>query len=568
MGFSAFARYLPLMMIAAGCSSSLSRPIHPADTIYFNGDIVTLEDGLEAPQALAVRDGSIVAVGAEKDILRWRDSKTEMRDLRGRTLSPGFVDAHSHIGDYTQMLGRPNLSPPPGGTVRRIEDIIEVMRKDLAKRKPGETLYGVGYDDSLLEERRHPTAKELDRIAADRPVFILHASGHLAVGNSLILRKAGLVKGAKDPAGGHVVRDPKTGVPTGLVEEQAVFAFARFVPVPSLSENLRLFDEVQDFYASQGITTAQDGLTMPSTLSLLREAARRKRLKIDIVSYPKYSEYEAMTRGLETGVYDNRLKIGGMKIIEDGSPQGRTAFLSKPYLTPPPGKPASYRGEPILPQEELDRWIEFAARRNVQPLVHCNGDAAADMMIAAVAKARDKLGAKDWRPVMIHAQTVREDQLDRMVELKILPSFFGAHPFYWGDWYREVVLGPERAARISPMASALRRGLIFSNHTDAPVVPPDELALVDIAVNRKTRSGFVLGPEQRIGAKDALKAVTLGGAFQYFEEDRKGSLAPGKVADLVILSANPLRVPPEELGRIRVLETIKDGETIYRAEDR
>ena len=218
-----------------------------------------------------------------------------------------------------------------------------------------------------------------------------------------------------------------------------------------------------------------------------------------------------------------------------------------------------------MTDDEANAFVEEAFRKGWQIHAHCNGDAAADQFIKAVRLAVAKLGPGDRRPVMIHAQTVREDQLDAMKELGIIPSFFGMHTYYWGDWHRDSVLGPERASRISPAASALKRGIPFTQHHDAPVALPSSLMILFSQVNRVTRSGQVLGPEQRVSAMDAIKSITINAAHQYFEEGTKGSLEPGKLADFVILDRNPLTVDPMAIKDIKVVETIKEGVTIYRA---
>jgi predicted amidohydrolase YtcJ len=254
-----------------------------------------------------------------------------------------------------------------------------------------------------------------------------------------------------------------------------------------------------------------------------------------------------------------------VKITGDGSPQGKTAFLTKPYVKPPAGTGVDYKGYPTVTQEELDRWFDLAWRNNLQLIVHCNGDGAADQMISAVRKTIAAQGKRDLRPVMIHAQMIRHDQVDAMAELGIIPSFFTAHTFFWGDWHIAETVGPERAFGMSPAAYALKKGLRFTNHTDANVVPPNHLTAMWTAVNRVSRSGIIVGPDERISPLEALKAVTLNAAHQYFEESFKGSIEVGKLADLVILDKNPLKIDPMAIKDIRVIQTIKDGQTIYAA---
>src|SRR5262245_19913263 len=577
-----------------------------ADTIYTNGVVITVNDAQPSAEAVAVKDGRILAVGARDDVMRHRGGSTEVVDLKGRTMVPGFVDGHSHICDYGALWAYPTLSPPPAGDVKNIDDVVAKMQRFIKEKKipRGAAVFGNSYDDSMLAEKRHPVKEDLDRVSTEHPIVVVHASCHIGSANSLALEKVGFVNGAPDPKGGRIRRDPRTGDPTGVVEEQAVFNFFPLLPPKTDEQRLQTLMEIQLYYASFGVTTAQDGQTLPPSVALLRKAAALDKLIIDIVSYPKWTFFEKALTGereinvenarpgfasnIESfhrcgapegqvdpnitpavkekiGVYRNRLKFGGVKIVCDGSPQGETAFLSSPYLRPPAGQPPDYRGYPTMSQEELDRWFDAAYENEVQVIAHCNGDAAADMMIEAVAKARRKHGRKNLRPVMAHAQTVRADQLDRMNELGIVPSFFSAHTFYWGDWYINEALGAMRARHISPLRSALKRGMKFANHTDAPVTSPDQLMVIHSAVNRTSRSGVIVGPEERISPLDALRAVTIWGAYLYFEENENGSIEPGKRADLTVLSANPLTVDDATIKDIKVLQTIKDGKKIYDA---
>lgn len=603
-----------------GLPAALAGP-GPQATIYSGGEILTMVgDRPSYAEALVEHDGRILQVGPLAEALRIAGPGARRVDLAGRTLLPGFLDAHGHLPDYVATWGRPDLSPPPVGRVTSVADIQAVVRRWLREHPApaGQLVFFSGYDDSLLAERRHPTRSDLDAVSATVPILLLHASGHLVVANSAALALVKIDRASPDPAGGHIQRDPLSGEPNGVLEETAGYPFLPLLPQPSLPERLARLDEVQRWWASYGLTTAQDGLSNPANLELLREAGRQGRLILDVVAYPfsqtlgKPSELEpklgqveivrppaaawqlgsmqanaggsyappaaAAQTGtaaagsgghvgtptrLRVGVYENGLKIGGIKLTSDGSPQGRTAYLSQPYTTPPPGQAADYRAYPVMTQQEVDDWIALGWRNNIPMITHTNGDAAVEQLLTAVARARARYGARDLRPVAIHAQLARPDQVERMAALGVVPSFFSAHTFFWGDWHRRN-LGEARAAGISPLATAQRLGLRFTNHNDAPVVPPDMLRLVATAVNRTTRSGFVLGPKERVSPYVALKAITDWAAYQYFEEGSKGTLEAGKRADLVILERNPLRADPGTIATIRVVETIKDGRSIYR----
>jgi predicted amidohydrolase YtcJ len=262
-----------------------------------------------------------------------------------------------------------------------------------------------------------------------------------------------------------------------------------------------------------------------------------------------------------TREYQGGFRVAGVKFVLDGSPQGRTAWLTRPYDEGPPGAAADYVAYPMVKPEFYRAQVARMIDAGIPVLAHANGDAAIDLMIEGVEAALAG-EPKDHRSVTIHAQLAREDQLDDMKRLGIIPSFFAAHPFFWGDWHRKS-FGDDRAMRISPLRSALNRDLPFTIHNDAPIVPPDIMRLLEIAVGRKTRDGVVLGADQKISFEDALHAVTLGAAYQYFEEDRKGSITPGKRADLVILERDPAGVPVDGISEIGIVETIARGKTVY-----
>ncbi|MDY7225318.1 amidohydrolase [Hyalangium rubrum] len=538
-----------------------------ADRIYRGGTILTMNDAQPEVEALAVRGERILAVGTWENLQQLQGTDTEVVDLAGRTLMPGFIDAHGHLMGWILYWGTPDLSPPPAGTIKSIPDIANALRKYIEEKAipEGTLVLASGYDDSLLAEGRHPTREELDAVSEKHPICIVHTSAHLAVFNTPLLNAVGYVSAESAPPGG-VIQVDENGEPTGVVEEEAVNAFHKLLPQePDIPGLLKTLHEVQQRYARLGITTVEDGISGKSSVELLQLAASQQVLFLDVLMFPKWTEADDIDTipNLPRENYVGHLKVGGVKITQDGSPQGKTAFLREPYLIPPPGEISTYRGRPILSEEELDAEVEKAFKNGRQLHIHCNGDAAADMMLKSVERATQKFGPADRRPVMVHAQTVREDQLDTMKALGIIPTFFVAHTFYWGDWHRDETLGLVRARRISPLRSTANRGMLYTIHNDSPVVPPDILPLVWSAVSRTTRSQKELGPEQRATPLEALKAVTAWAAYQNFEEKDKGTLEPGKLADLVVLSDNPLTVSTEALRNISVVETIKGGTTVY-----
>ena len=584
-----------------------SNALAPADTIYAGGNILTMV-GKEPhyAEALAVKNERILAVGTKSDMLRFQGNSTRLVNLGGKTLLPGFIDGHGHIVDYTMQGKAPDLSPPPVSDVSSIEQLVAKMKSYIAANppKPGKIAFGMGYDDSLLKQRRHPNRLDLDLISTDIPILVTHVSGHIVAVNSKALELAKINRDTPDPKGGLIQKDSQTGEPNGVFEEQSAQIFVPLLSVPSLEERIKSLDYFMSWYASFGITTAEDAISSPQNIAiLLQKRKQAERPLIDVVSYPMWLIFNDVLSGKKkldidytppvfdgcghldsgevsaaqaradidqstrekVGVYVNGVKFAGIKITGDGAPVGKTAYLTKPYLHPPHGQTAGYRGYPTLPQAELDKWFDAAYKHNIQIIMHCNGDATADMMISAVRQAINKYGRKDLRPVMVHSQFIRHDQVDSMKELGIMPDFFTSHTFYWGDWHINETVGRERAFGMSPMNYANSLGMKFTDGADSPIVPPNIMDLVWTAVNRVSRSGVVVGPDERVSPYVALKSVTEYGAYQHFEERSKGTLEAGKLADLVILEKNPLTVDPMTIKEIKVVETIKNGKSIYKA---
>jgi predicted amidohydrolase YtcJ len=543
------------------------------DSIYINGDIVTIDDGRPEAEAVVVRKGRIVFAGTNDEALKYRKSGSRVIDLEGKTMLPGFIDPHSHFLMVSMMSDFLSLSSPPIDSIESIEDIILRMKNHIRdkKLKPGSPVVGWGFDESLLKEGRKLTKKDLDRVSTEHLVFAVHQSGHIGVANTAILEKFNITSETENPEGGVIGRMPGSREPDGILEEKAEMSILmKLFPKPTPGSFGRSFRKGVRKYAQYGITTVQDGGTNKITIALAKTAAAFRLLKLDVVGYymiqtPK--DLEKLDKIKKMNRYRNGFRMGGAKFLLDGSPQAKTAWLSKPYHIPPEGRDADYCGYPMQEDEKfVYRVYEECLKRDMQILTHTNGDQASQQLLDNFEKAKKATGSTaDTRPVMIHAQTVREDQLDRMKALNMIPSFFQAHTFFWGDWHINSVLGKERAYRISPVRSAINRGITYTLHQDTPVVPPNMPFTLWTAVNRKTRTGEVIGPDQRVTVMEALKGITINAAYQYFEEDSKGSITPGKRADLVILDKNPLKIDPDELKDLKVLETIKDGRTVYSA---
>lgn len=560
-------------VLALACGQIAAADGGSRDTIYWGGPIVTVNDAQPSAEAVVVRDGRIAFVGHRRQAMAFAGKHARSVDLQGHTLVPGFIDAHGHVSGVGLQALSANLLPAPDGEGNSIPALQKIMR-DFRAASPladaYQVLIGFGYDDSQLQEQRHPTRQELDAIASDIPVIMIHQSGHLGSYNSKALALAGISADTPDPEGGVIRRESGSRNPDGVMEENAHnLVLAKLMPEIGLKEGLALLAAGQALYVKYGYTTAQDGRTDAGTLALLPVAGKAGKLIIDVVAYPEISmamDNPAMKGPDHAATYNHHFRIGGVKISLDGSPQGKTAWLTRPYYRAPPGQKPAYAGYPIFKDAEANDLIERAYAQGWQILAHANGDAAIDQFIAAVRAAEAAHPGKSLKPVLIHGQTLRRDQIAPLKELGIFPSLFPMHTYYWGDWHRQSVLGPERAENISPTQWVLQAGMIFTSHHDAPVVFPDSMRVLDATVNRVTRSGHVLGPDQRVEPLVALKALTLWAAEQYSEQASKGSIEVGKRADLVVLSDNPLTIERTALHTIRVLRTIKDGEVIHDAE--
>ena len=553
-------RYLFFLFLLSACSTN--QQINEADLILTSNKVI-LMTGNEQAEALsiAIKNQEIIWIGTHEKAERIQGKHIDYGD---QAILPGFIDAHGHASYLAFATQVANLASPPVGTVNNIKELQSELKKFIkdSNLKPGEWVMGLGYDDSLLAEKRHPTKDDLDEVSTEHPIYLIHVSAHLGAANSLGLKLANINSKTQDPPGGKIRRYVNSLEPNGVFEETAAYPLQQLA-MSSYKDPIGSVKKAMQIYARNGITTVQDGASSPETIALMQAADAQGMINLDVISFPVgQNGLDQNLDSITFGSYAGRLKIGGIKLILDGSPQGKTAYLTEPYYKPPHSELDSYTGYPLIPQLEVSKWVKRYADLNIPIMAHANGDAAADMLIKAVTDADI---ASDHRTVMIHAQTVREDQLDKMKGLGIIPSYFSTHTFYWGDWHRDSVFGEERAMRISPTKSSLDRKMPFTVHNDAPVVPPDMIRLLWSTTNRKTRSGKVLGDEQKISTYEALKAITINAAYQHFEDDIKGTLEVGKQADIVVLSEDPLDMDAKDILKIDVVATFSQGAEIFSA---
>ena len=528
-------------------------------SFYINGTVITMEDDALYAEAVCTENGRILAVGAQDEIMKlYKENEDEIIDLHGGAMLPGFIDGHSHFVGVANAMRQCDLS-----SCESFQDIIDTMKdfKDQKDLPEGAWLTGCNYDHNFLKEGRHPNREVLDQISTENPVLLIHASSHMGVTNSKGLQLQGIDEHTEDTSDGRYGRMEGTQIPDGYMEEKAFLSFQSGIPAGSPKELMKLIVEAQKVYASYGITTVQDGMVGKPLFQLLKAASDMGLLDLDVVGYLDITTASDLAEEEcdYAGHYHNHLKIGGYKIFLDGSPQGKTAWMTEPYE----GE-KDYCGYPIYNDEKLQAYIGLALDKKQQLLAHCNGDAAAEQYISQFEKELSLREDKDiHRTVMVHAQLVQEEQLHRMARIGMIPSFFVAHTYYWGDIHLKN-FGEKRGSQISPVKAAIDYDMKYTFHQDSPVIPPDMMKTVSCAVNRITRKGRSIGENQKISVLDALKAITKYGAYQYFEEITKGTIAPGKAADFVVLDKNPLTAEPEELADIKVLLTIKENQVVFR----
>jgi len=559
------------MVSAAVCMSlaTAAGAQKTADRIWAGGPILTMNDKAMRAEAVAESAGKIVAVGTKAQVMKLKGPNTQLIDLKGRVMLPGFVDPHGHMVMGGLQALSANMLAPPDGEIKDIPGIVATLKEwataNAAVVKQDNVIIGFGYDNAQLKELRHPTKEELDEVSKDIPVVIIHQSGHLASVNSAALKLVGYDASTKDPDGGVIQRKAGSQEPNGTLEETAFFPLIGKVLQNIGPLGIEAFAKAgAKEWARYGYTTAQEGRSVPDIANVLRKVADEGALKIDVVTYPDVLVDRDFILKNVSPTYKNRFRVAGAKLTIDGSPQGFTAWRDRAYYDPVGSYPKGYAGYPAAKPEEVIDAVEWAFANNVQIITHANGEAASDLLLKAIDSAEKKHPYKNQRPVLIHGQFLREDQVDSYKRLHVIPSLFPMHTFYWGDWHCEHTVGPRLCPNISPTGWARARGMIFTTHHDAPVALPDSIRVLDATVTRRSRSGKVIGEKQRVDVLTALRAMTIWPAFQIFEEKDKGSIEVGKLADLVILSRDPTKGDPNRISQIKVVETIKEGRTVFQ----
>ena len=531
------------------------------DQIFLNGKVLTMEPQSPQVSAFGVVGDRFGAVGSDTDVRRFHSSDSDIVDLKGKTVIPGLIETHNHLSDYAMTLMQVDCSTTANHT---LSDVLGRIRKKAKQTNRSEWIRGWGFDDTLIAEKRHLTRQDLDKASNENPVFIHHISGHLAYVNSRALQIAAIGSTTPDPEGGEIHRD-ETGMPTGLLSEESAQALVlKHIPVSAISDIKTTLLLAINHYHQYGITSVHDGSIGyyrdgPEVLRAYRELETEGKLTIRVYATIIADLYESIWRmGLGSGFGSKFMKLGSVKLFQDGSIQALTAALEAPYLNSP-----GFRGHVLMPQETLNARVKRYHRAGLQIAIHANGDRAIESVLEAIEKACETYPRKDHRHMIIHCQLASPDHVCRMNRAGVIPSYFINHIYFWGDRHVAEFLGRRRAQIMDPLGSTVKENLLFTLHSDCPVTPVNPLFSIYTAVNRMTRNGEVLGETERISVEQALKAFTIHGAYCSFEERIKGSIAPQKLADFVILSENPLAIEPAALKDIRVQATVVGGRIVH-----
>ncbi len=529
-------------------------------TIITDAIIRTMDKDFPEAQAMVIANGKIEALGTKEEILAKQDlTHCDLLPLQGKIIYPGFIETHSHLDYYAINLQRVFCGNP----CKNIDDVLEALKKKAQETKEGEWVIGYSYDDTGLQDQRHLNKHDLNKVSTKHPIFVFHISGHMGYVNTNAIEQLGITKESKVQGGTYVLDE--NGELDGRLEEYALFNNMDTLPTPNFEEYCKLIEQAIHEYNKVGITTYQVGgvgLATDSVQTLASFLALEKQHKLNARAYLQFLP-DTMKELAKYSLWNfgsDYVKIGGLKSFTDGSIQGYTAALSQDYFSK-----SGYKGNVLFPQEEIDALIDEYHSKNIQIAIHTNGDQASEAVITAFEKAYAKNPRSDLRHMLIHAQMVSEDHLDRMKKIGIIPSFYGYHIYNWGDRHATIFLGLERTKRMDPAGSAVRKNMPFSLHMDTPVLPMSVLDSIQTAVTRESSSGIVYGEDQKITPYQALQAYTTYGALCAYCDDNRGMLKSGFLADLVVLDQDIENIDPHEIKNTKVCMTICGGKIVYQA---
>ena len=528
-----------------------------ADLVLVNGKVVTMDPSESIAEAVAVKRNRIERVGTTVEVLEIRGEGTEVIDLGGRTVVPGLIDSHCHmISTGARRMLNVDLSEEAG--VHSIADLVERLRKRAEETPKGHWVTGYQEDDSKLKEKRHPNRWELDEASTEHPVLISTVGGHFYMANSKVFEDAGVSKDTPDPVGGKFDRDPETGEVTGGIHEKALDLVCPEPILPTRRQSLEGAKMILTECTEHGITCVYDTVDkheIRAALDLKNGEGLPVRVRMDVAIdlFPQLKDL-----GVYRGLGDDWLRVCGLKFFFDGAISARTAAVTEEYLN----KPGFY-GVMATTPEIARETLEAAYAEGYRVSCHANGDAAIALYLDIMEELQQKYPRDDPRNRDIHCTVITPELVSRIKELGVLPTIFGPYPYYHGDKLIPA-FGEERLERMFAARSFLDAGVKIAAHSDHPCAPYPPLMAIHAMVNRVTRKGKPIGQSQRVSVMEALKLYTVNSAYQQLDEDRLGSIEPGKLADMVVLGRDILSVPTMEIIDIPVDMTIIDGRVVYK----
>ena len=537
-----------------------------ADLVVRNGKIITVDAKGTVAEAVAAWNGLIVRVGTNGDIEPLIGEETKTIDLAGRTMVPGFIDSHTHNVLIGEFLYNFKLLDMAAELNPSIVDLQQRIREKVKETPKGDWIGGRNFDPEGIREGRWPTRDELDIAAPENPLIIMIRGYHASVVNSRALELAGITRDTPNPEGGIIDKDPVTGEPTGVLRD--VPLMKTVVPQATLEDLKDGLAAASEGYVKTGVTSTGDAgaAERPESYRAYQEAVAEGRLKTRTYLMIHEEFYRRNDLGLRTSFGNNRLRLGAVKLLVDGSIQCFTCAFYEPYVT------KETRGLEGLryTQERLNEIVAEAHRLGYQVAIHAQGDYGITVAVNAIEYAMEKYPRPDPRHRIEHTLCPTVEDLRRMKRLGIIANFYLFHPWFWGDQHINKFIGEERANKMVPVKTAMKMGIISCAHSDCPVCTPNNpvwpsnpLWGMWCAVNRRTRSGVDIGSQEKLTPMEALRVYTINGAHASFEEDIKGSIETGKLADMVVLSDSPLEVDPWEIRNITVEKTIIGGEIVY-----
>ncbi|MGA2334930.1 MAG: amidohydrolase [Terriglobales bacterium] len=551
---------LILLLATLWFTPAVAQTCTDADLLVRNGHIVTMDGARRVVSAMAVRDGRILALADEGALAGCASSRTQLLDLHQRTVLPGLIDVHTHAMEWVKGILRGEIEAGYPA-VHSIAEITQAVARRAATLPRGQWIVGSGWDDSKLAELRYITRQDLDTVSPDHPVYLKHVSGHLGVANSAALKLANISKATHDPQGGLIERDA-AGEPTGILKDTAMGLVATLLPKDPPDINVRAAKLISEKAAEVGLTTIHDIYISADEMRGYQEAWRRGWLKIRVQMSPRIgsiADAEKLAQmGVHTGFGDDQLKFGAAKMFADGGMGARTIAIYPPGVLGEPNNLGVLRWTPA----DMQKAHLLAAGAGWQLETHAIGDRAIDEVLDSYAAVIQQLGLKDHRFRIVHAGISTPAVQKRLRELNVLVD--GNPPFvYWiGSWFLKY--GPERVRWSYPAKSYIENGIIEAAGSDVPVTPISPWwGIWAAVVRRDLQSGQILAPEERISVEQALALYTHNGAYAGFEEDRKGALEPGKLADFIVVDRDVLTVPADELKDVKVLQTFVGGRSAY-----